>query len=110
MRELLALYDLRRTAETKAAVAALVSVTSADAVARLPGARPGVFCRGTDITLMFAAQSWRGGSLFLLASVLEQFLRLHATVNGFVRTIVKLQGQPDPVARWPARSGTRELL
>jgi type VI secretion system protein ImpG len=109
LRELLALYDLRRTAETKAAIAALVSVTSTDAVARLQGTRPGVFCRGTDITLTFMPPSWRGGS-FLLASVLEQFLRLHATVNGFVRTIVKLQGQPDPVARWPARSGTRELL
>lgn len=110
LRDILRIYDLRNTAETRAAIAALVSVTAKDGTARLPGVRPGVFCRGLDVNLTFAPQAWRSGGLFLLSSVLEQFLRLHAMVNSFVRTTAMLQGHPDPVARWPARSGTRDLL
>jgi type VI secretion system protein ImpG len=42
--------------------------------------------------------------------VLERFLALHGSVNGFVRCTALLQGRSDPVARWPARAGTRALL
>jgi type VI secretion system protein ImpG len=110
LREILRVYDLRRSAETAATIAGLLAVRSTEGVARLPGRRPGVFCRGTDIELTFKPEAWRTGGAFLFASVLEQFLRLHATVNSFVRTTVVLPGQKDAVARWPARSGTRELL
>ena len=52
----------------------------------------------------------RAGGLYLLAAVLERFLALQVSVNAFVRTGVALRGRHRPVARWPARSGTRTLL
>jgi type VI secretion system protein ImpG len=106
----LRLYDLRTSADTIAAIAGLVSITAKPGVARVPGAHLGAFCRGLDVTLEFDGRSWGSGGLYLLASVLDRFLALHATVNAFVRTSVALRGREGMVARWPARAGSRALL
>ena len=110
LREVLRLYDLRDDSDTRAMIAALTAVSAAPGTARLPGARIGSFCRGLDVRLSFDAQVWQSSGLYLLASVLERFLALHGTVNGFVRCTALLAGRTDPVARWPARAGTRALL
>lgn len=109
LKEVLRLYDLRDTAETRAAIDALTGVTSVPGVARAPGGRPG-FCRGMDVTLEFDPRTWQAAGLYLLASVLEQFLRLHGTLNSFTRTKVVLRGRSGNAASWPARSGTRDLV
>ncbi len=110
LREVLRLYDLRDSAETRAMISGLTAVSAMPGAARLPGARAGAFCRGLDVRLTFDPQAWQAAGLYLLGSVLERFLALHGTVNGFVRCTALLQGRPDPVARWPARAGTRALL
>src|SRR5271165_2592607 len=45
LREVLRLYDLRDSAESRAAIEALVGVSAMPGTARLPGARAGAFCR-----------------------------------------------------------------
>jgi type VI secretion system protein ImpG len=106
----LRLYDLRDSPETRAATRALTSVTSSPGVARVPGSRPGAFCRGLDVTRTFDAASWAPSGLYLLAAVLDRFLALHATVNSFVRTRAVLAGRPGAAAEWPPRAGARVLL
>jgi type VI secretion system protein ImpG len=110
LREVLRLYDLYDTAESRSVIDGLIAVTAKPGVARVPGARAGAFCRGLDVTLEFDARAWQGSGLYLLASVLERFLALHATVNSFVRTSAVLRGRSGAAASWPARSGTRTLL
>ncbi|MGH7084659.1 MAG: type VI secretion system baseplate subunit TssF, partial [Acetobacteraceae bacterium] len=110
LKEMLRLYDLRDSAETHAAIEGLVGVSAAAGVARLPGGRLGAFCRGLDVTLEFDPRSWQAAGLFLMASVLERFLALHASVNSFVRTRAVLRGRPGSAAAWPARAGARVLL
>jgi type VI secretion system protein ImpG len=110
LKEVLRLYDLRDSAETRAAIEALVAVSSAPGTARVPGARGGAFCRGLDVRLEFDPRAWQVGGLYLLASVLERFLALHATVNAFVRTRATLRGRPGDAARFPPRAGSRVLL
>ena len=110
LREMLRLHDLRDTPESRAAIAALVSVQSGPGVARIPGQRPGVFVRGLDVSLTFDPQAWTGGGLYLLGAVLERFLALQVSVNGFVRTRALVRGRAAPVAAWAPRSGTRVLL
>jgi type VI secretion system protein ImpG len=110
LKEVLRLYDLRDTAETRAALEALLSVSAVPGTARVPGSRLGAFCRGLDIELEFEPRAFQGAGLYLLGSVLERFLALHATVNSFVRTTVKLRGRTDPESKFPARAGTRSLL
>jgi type VI secretion system protein ImpG len=109
LKEVLRLYDLRDTAESRAAIEALIGVSAAPGTARAPG-RAGGFCRGLDIALDFDPRAWQAGGLYLLASVLERFLALHCTVNSFTRTRVTLRGRPGTAAAWPARSGTRSLV
>lgn len=110
LREVLRLYDLRDSAEARAAIAALVAVSSAPGVARVPGVRAGAFCRGIDVTLTFDEAAWNTGGLYLLAAVLDRFLALHATINSFVRTRAVLRGRTGVAAAWPARAGARVLL
>jgi type VI secretion system protein ImpG len=110
LKEVLRLYDLRDTAETRAALEALLSVSAAPGTARVPGSRLGSFCRGLDVELEFEPRAFQGAGLFLLSSVLERFLALHATVNSFVRTTIRLRGRTDPEARFPPRAGARALL
>lgn len=110
LKEVLRLYDLRGTAESRAAIDSLVGVSTVPGTARVPGSRAGSFCRGLDVTLEYDSASWQSGGLFLLAAVMDRFLALHATVNAFVRTRAVLRGRPGVVAAWPARSGARVLL
>lgn len=115
LREVLRLYDCRESTESRMAIRALLSVTSRPGTARVPGLRgPGVrsggFCRGLDVTLTFDDQAWATGGLFVLASVLDRFLALHATVNSFVRTQAVLRGRPGVAASWPPRAGSQVLL
>jgi type VI secretion system protein ImpG len=115
LREVLRLYDCRESSESRAAIRALINVTSSFGAARIPGltgpgARRGGFCRGLDVTLTFDDQLWATGGLYVLASVLDRFLALHATVNSFVRTRVVLRGHSEVVASWPPRAGSQVLL
>lgn len=119
LKEVLRLYDYRDTADTRVAINALTAVFSEAGVARAPepprtgkaSARrtPPAFCRGLDILLEMDPRAWNVSGLYLLASVLERFFALNATINSFTRTKVKLRGGSETVASWPARSGTREL-
>ncbi len=110
LKEVMRLYDLRDTAETRMALDALLAVRAAPGTARVQNSRLGAFCRGLDVTLEFEPRAFQGSGLFLLSSVLERFLALHASINSFVRTTVTLRGKTDPEARFPARAGTRTLL
>ena len=110
LREVLRLYDLRGSDETRTGIEALLSVTSAPGVARVPGGRAGAFCRGLDVTLEWDAKAWNTGGLFLMASVLERFLALHATVNSFVRTRSVLRGRLGFAAVGSPRAGAQVLL
>ena len=110
LREILELYDLRGTAESRASIGGLLAVHSRPGTARVPGGRPASFCRGLDVTLEFEPRSWETMGLFLLAMVLDHFLALHTSVNSFVRTAVTLQGQTGTVARFAPRAGAKVLL
>ncbi len=110
LREILRLHDLRDTAETRAALAALVAVETRPGVARVPGGRAGAFVRGLDVTLTFDPQAWQAAGLYPLAQILERFLALQVSVNAFSRTQVALRGRPGLVVRFAPRSGTRMLL
>lgn len=110
LKEVLRLYDFRDSAETRAAIEGLLAVSSRPGAARVPGARIGAFCRGLDVTLEFDQRSWQVGGLYLMASVLDRFLALHASVNSFVRTQATLRGRPGRIAAWPARAGMHVLL
>jgi type VI secretion system protein ImpG len=110
LKEILRLYDLRDSPQTRSVIDGLLAVSARPGTARVPGQRVGSFCRGIDVTLEFDARTWQVSGLYLLAAVLDRFLALHATVNSFVRTRAVLRGRSETAASWPARAGARVLL
>jgi type VI secretion system protein ImpG len=110
LKEVLRLYDLRDSPETRAVIDGLLAVSAKPGAARVPGERVGSFCRGIDVTLEFDARVWQASGLYLLAAVLDRFLALHATINSFVRSRAVLRGRSGVAASWPARAGGRVLL
>ncbi|CAH1653446.1 MULTISPECIES: type VI secretion system baseplate subunit TssF [unclassified Chelatococcus] len=108
LKEILALHDLRCTAESGAAIAALRGLAAKPAVARAPGGH-GALCRGLDLVATCDTARIDSGEAFLLATVLERFLALHCGINAFTR--LSLAGHGGEIVKtWPARAGERIIL
>ena len=48
--------------------------------------------------------------VFLMASIIERFLGLYASVNSFSRLTALVRGRSGKLKTWPARAGDRILL
>lgn len=68
------------------------------------------FVRGVDVELTFDESAYVGSSAILLASVINRFLGLYATVNAYVGLTARLRSRDGVWKRWPARAGDKTLL
>lgn len=110
LREILRLYDFRESAETRAIIDSIVSVSGKPAVARAPAGGAIGFCRGIDVTVEFQERHFSGSGVFLLAAVLERFLAHYCSINAFTRLTVRLKGRTGDLRKWHPRAGDRVLL
>ncbi|MBM3546270.1 MAG: type VI secretion system baseplate subunit TssF [Alphaproteobacteria bacterium] len=110
LREILMLYDLRDSGETRAMLDGVLAVESRPAAARVASRHWGAVCQGNDVTVELDDSRFTGQGLFLFASVLERFLGAYTTINSFVRLAVRIRGRQGYLRKWPARSGNRHLL
>ena len=110
LREMLMLYDFRDSAETRSLIEGIIGVSSQMGTARVRGAGQSVFCRGIDVRLTFDESNFSGNGVFLMASVLERFLGLYASVNSFSRLTAAVKGRSEVLRTWPARAGDHVLL
>ncbi len=108
LREILRLHDLRDVPETRAAIDSIRSVACTRGTARLPG--NGAICRGVDVSLELDARRLEGTGAFLLASVIDRFLGLYASINSFTRLTVRLNGRDEALCVFPPRAGDRPLV
>jgi type VI secretion system protein ImpG len=107
LKDILSLYSVRDTPETRLFIDSLLKVETKSSTARLKG---GAIVPGTDITLEFDPGRTDHASVFLFGGVLDHFLSLYTSINSFTRLTVKLRGQSRPVASWPARAAARPLI
>jgi len=68
------------------------------------------FCRGTEVTLTFDEDAYVGGGAFLLASVLNRFLALYASINSFTQLVIRSQQREGEWKRWPSMAGEQMVL
>lgn len=68
------------------------------------------FSRGIEVTLSFDESLYAGSSAFLLASVLNHFLPLYASVNTFTQLIIKSQQREGIWKKWPPMVGEQIVL
>jgi type VI secretion system protein ImpG len=109
LKEMLRLYDFRDSPDTRALIDSILSITSEQRTARVPGER-GALCRGIDIQLKLVDTARSEIRIYLLASVLERVFALQATLNSFTRFNVSVRGRPELLYKWPARAGSLQLL
>jgi type VI secretion system protein ImpG len=62
------------------------------------------------VELEFDEDQYRGGGMYLVASVLERFLPLYATMNSFTQVAVRSRQRRRRVVEWAPRAGWRNLL
>ena len=110
LKEMLLLYDIRNSAETRSLIDGIVSLSSKPGTARVRTAGHSAFCRGIDVTATFDDSYFSGNGIYLMASVLERFLGMYASVNSFARLTARVKGQGGALKTWPARGGDRILL
>ena len=67
-------------------------------------------CLGVEVAVELDESSFVGGGAFLMASVLERFLGLYATINSFSRLVARTKQREGILKRWPPRAGERTLL
>jgi len=110
LREILALYDVRGTAETRALVESVVGLSTTQGVARTNARVGAAMARGLDVALELDERATPATGTFLFASVLDHFLGLYCSINSFTRLSVSVRGRPGVLRRFAPRSGTRVML
>ncbi|WP_435020240.1 type VI secretion system baseplate subunit TssF [Tundrisphaera sp. TA3] len=110
LREVLAAHDFADTDVTRKQIAGLARVASRPAVGRVSRRVGASVCVGVEVTLEFDESEYVGTGAFLLASVLERFLGLYASINSFSQTVAKTTRREGTWKRWPPRAGERTLL
>lgn len=110
LREILALYDIADSPETRSIIAGLVNVQSRPTVQPLRDERGTTFVRGTEVWVELDEERFTGSGLFLFASVLERFLAQYCSINSFIRMIAKVRQREGELRRWPPRAGEKALV
>lgn len=114
LREILRLYAPSRDAAADQQIQGIADMHCRPVVRRAPkgGRSPdwSGFCRGIEVTLDFDERLYVGGSAFLFASVLNQFLGLYTTVNSFTQLKITSKQRSGVWKTWPPLSGDHNVL
>jgi len=105
LREILKLYDYQNSRSTARQISGIDSISSRRKTARIPGGPAAGFCRGIELEITFDPDKFAGTGPFLLASVLDKFVALYATVNSFTRLVTRVRNAAEPFKVWPYRAG-----
>jgi type VI secretion system protein ImpG len=109
LRDILKIYVEDANRELSRQIEGLVSLQARPVIRRSPVPGPITFGRGIEITLTFDEPAFEGVGVFLLASVLEQFLTKYASINAFTETVIRTE-QRGEIARWKPAAGKRPVL
>jgi type VI secretion system protein ImpG len=110
LRAILQLYDFHDSAQTRAMIDSIHSITAERGTARVSSVGISGLCRGLDVLVEFEPGPFENGQGFLFASVIERFLALYVSINSFSRTTARVRGRADTLRTWPPRAGSRVLL
>lgn len=111
LREILLLYDFRRSASTRSAIKGVRQVHSRRVTRRI-GQQMGGFGRGVQIRLQLDETKFADAGAYLFASVLDRFFALYTNINSFTETVVQCEQRVDQEEPWTwlMRTGEQILL
>ncbi|HEX7909247.1 MAG TPA: type VI secretion system baseplate subunit TssF [Paraburkholderia sp.] len=105
LKEMLVLYDLRRTAVSARHIDGLVGIEQRAAVQWLPGKPFATFVRGIEIRLTIDEEHFVGTSLASFVRVIDTFFGLYVHLNSFVQLVVVSKRTGEEILRCKPRSG-----
>lgn len=109
LREMLYLYCPTDLPATSRQVDGILSLRHEHVTRQLPFDGPIVHGRGVHVNIEFDELAFEGSGVFLLGSVLDQFMSRFVNLNGFTQTSIRTPVR-GPVHRWPVRVGQGQLI
>ncbi|KLU25923.1 type VI secretion protein [Caballeronia mineralivorans PML1(12)] len=110
LKELLRIYDLRRTAVSARHIEGITAIEQRPAIQWLPGKPFATFVRGIEIRLTIDEQHFVGTSLGSFVRVIDTFFGLYVHLNSFVQLVVVSKRTGEEILRCKPRSGESILL
>jgi type VI secretion system protein ImpG len=110
LREILKLYSFAEHAPVQQQIQGITRMSLKKVLHRTGADAWRGFSRGTEVTLLFDENAYVGGGAFLLASVLDRFLALYASVNSFTQLVIHSQQREGEWKRWPFMAGEQMVL
>ena len=110
LREILRLYSPAGDATAERQILGLAGLSCRKVVRRMGSEAWRGFCRGSEVTLVFDEDAYVGSSAFLLASVLNRFFALYASMNSFTQLVIQSHQRHGVWKRWPPMAGEQILL
>jgi len=109
-REMLAVYDLPRSATSQRQIGSIAAIEYKPTTAWLPGNPFACMVRGTEIRLTVDEEGFVGSGIHAFAQVLDRFFALYVHANSFTRLVVISKKSGEEVLRCLPRSGDMSLL
>ncbi len=110
LRQLLGLQNLPDSAAGKRQIHGIRELESEAVHARVRTEHGISFARGHRVDIVFDEEEFAGGSVYLLASVLERFFGLYTSMNSFTSLRARSLQRRDPIREWPPRAGWKALV
>lgn len=109
LREMLALYDLARSATSQRQVNGMVALEQQNTTAWLRHPRGASLVHGIAVRLTLDEEAFVGASVHLFVQVIDQFLGLYVHVNSFIELVALSLQSGEELIRCKPRSGMQHL-
>ena len=109
LREVLRLHEWAESSANRQQIEGLIGLSSRRVAGRSESTHGRAICHGVEVELEFDESHFAGSGMFLFASVLERFLGMYTTINGFSRLVARSRQREGMVKRWPAPRGLPDL-
>jgi len=110
LREMLALYDLPRSASSQRQIGGIAAIEQRPSSAWLSGNPFTCLVRGVDVRLSIDEEAFVGSGIHAFAHILERFLALYVHANSFTKLVVVSNKSGEELLTCSPRSGDSSLL
>lgn len=108
--EMLALYDLPRSAASRRQIEGVIDIGQADKTVWMAGKPFACFVRGVEVRLKIDETSFVGSGLDVFVRCIDRFLGLYVCLNSFIQLVVVSSRTGEELIRCAPRNGDSILL
>jgi type VI secretion system protein ImpG len=110
LRELLHLNNFAGSASGEMQIRGITRVHGEPTYSRLESEYGLTFARGQRVEVEFDEEQFAGGSVYLLASVLDHLFGMSISLNSFCTLAARTRQRREVLRQWPPRSGWKSLV